>query len=590
MLESYSEYLKRRKAERLSKRAASKTPLTRPQVKALDRAAKSSKWSRKVLDESNHDPSKQVRLKELVTRIVALAQTFAGKSFYPYQVELAYRITESVLLHDGDVITALISRQSGKTECLSGIVSAIGVILPQLARKFPEDWKLNVTDDQGVYRGFRDGVKIGIYAPRQEQAEIMFNRIKMALESDLGEKILKELGLKAVESNGDRVRISNGTRILCQSASEQSKIEGETHHLLIVEEAQDVSDLKVRKSLHPMVSSLLGSIVKIGTASVRKCDFYTTIKANERQQILGGPKNHFFYPHTVTERYNSLYRRYVAKELSRLGADSDEFRMAYKNEWIFERGMFVTNEQLFSPKCAIMDGIWSIFHPRVSQLISGHSIIAAIDWGASSDSTVVTFLAVNWNSPLESGEYVARNGMGMEAYVCYEKHIVGWMEFQGDNYETQFHEIYARLKSMKGLAKIVMDSNTAGQPLFDRFKAVFTGTDVEVVPFNFQPRLKSDGYKSFYGDICAGRFTFPSNPLVRKTSAWRRFVGQMLDARKEYQNGLMKVAHPNEKGAHDDYPDSAMMAAWAANTPTWAGGFQVDSGNFFGNRSRFANK
>ena len=40
----------------------------------------------------------------------------------------------------------------------------------------------------------------------------------------------------------------------------------------------------------------------------------------------------------------------------------------------------------------------------------------------------------------------------------------------------------------------------------------------------------------------------------------------MLDMRKSYKNGLMVCAHPDEKNAHDDYPDSAMMAVYGTLT------------------------
>lgn len=575
--------LEKRKHRRLLERLSGKLAKKLEKKKALEKSIVTTPVVGKygvVLDEAHHDPAKQLDLKKLVTRIVALAQTLAEKRFYDYQIEIAYRIIESVLLHDGDVITALIARQSGKTETLSSVVAALGIILPQLAAQYKDDWRLNITDEKGVYRGFRNGIQIGIYAPRREQAEIMFNRIKHAFESDTGIKILKELNLKMSESNGDRIRLSNGTRILSQSASEQSKIEGATHHLLIAEEAQDISDLKVRKSLHPMVSSLLGTMVKIGTATTRKCDFYNAIKTNERTEIISGKRNNFFYPHTITERYNSLYRKYVEKERQRLGEDSDEFRMAYGCEWIFERGMFITQAQLFHTDVVQSYGMFSLLHPRgLHKNFAQYKIIVGIDWGSSSDSTVLTVMAVNWNAPLESGVYEDMDSQ--HDYTFYKKHVLNWVEFIGDNYESQYWQIFEYLKSLPNLAKIVTDSNTCGLPIFDRLKASFDGSGVEVVPFNFNQRIKSDAYKSLYSEFCGHRITFPAHVDVRKTTVWRKFVNQMLDLRKDYNKGLMSVSHPDERGAHDDYPDSLTMASWGANTPSGHGGIEMLSGNLF---------
>src|ERR1041385_5176035 len=108
---------------------------------------KKEEHSRPLLNAQYHDPKAQIDLDDLVVRIVVFAQAIAEKRFYPYQVEFGCRIVESVLLHDGDTLTALLSRQSGKTELVGCIMAALAVILPYLARKLPKDWRLNITDD-----------------------------------------------------------------------------------------------------------------------------------------------------------------------------------------------------------------------------------------------------------------------------------------------------------------------------------------------------------------------------------------------------------------------------------------------------------
>jgi hypothetical protein len=151
------------------------------------------------------------------------------------------------------------------------------------------------------------------------------------------------------------------------------------------------------------------------------------------------------------------------------------------------------------------------------------------------------------------------------SYTYYHKHVIGWLEFQGDNYEYQFNEIMAFLTRMPQLRKVVTDSNTCGKPIFDRMASMFSGTSVAVEPFNFQPKVKSDGYKALYSDLCGKRITFPASPVVRKSREYHKFINQLLDLRKDYKQGIMSIAHPDEKGAHDDYPDSLMMANWGAN-------------------------
>lgn len=494
------------------------------------------------------------------------------KTFYPYQVQAGRRVVESLLLHDGEVVTMLTSRQVGKTELFGALMAALAVILPRLAMLFPKSWHLNLTDNQGAYRGFRHGFKVGIYAPRMDQSGIMFDRVKKVLETQSTKRILKDLGLSHDLNNGNTILLSNSSRILCESASEQSKIEGATHNLVVAEEAQDISDMKIRKSISPMVASTMGTIVKVGTATTRMCDFYSTIQYNRRAELLNNQQNHFFFPWTVGAKYNSLYAKYIEGEKRRLGEDSDEFQTSYCGRFIFERGMFVTQEALFHQDIAQQYGPFSeITLKDLPERLRHYSLVVGIDWGSSNDSTVVTLGAVNWNTPMTAGFNETPDGASTDWFTFYRKHILGWIEFVGDSYESQFWEIHSFLCQLRGLRKVVMDSNSCGRPIFDRFTAAFTDRDIEIVGFDFAAKRKSDAYRLFSGDLQGQRITFPAGAKARQEITYRKFVGQMLDLRKEYENGLMKVHHPDEKGARDDYGDSAMLFALGAGTPSTKG-------------------
>lgn len=522
----------------------------------------------KVLDRESGRAEPLVPLDDIILRILALAQALCEKKFYPYQVQFDYRLAESLILRDGETVTALLSRQSGKTEGLAAIICALLIILPILAKKYPNDWRFNLTDSEGRYRGFKNGVKIGIYAPKLEQAEIMFERVRLFMDTKTAAKVLKELNLTVDSFNGNTVALSSGSRVICQTASENAKIEGQTHHLLVLEEAQDMSDMKIKKSLRPMVASTRGTICMIGTATTRKCTFYDIIKHNEREELAGNRRNHFFYPHTICSRYNSLYAEYIEQEKVKLGEYSDEFRMSYGCEWIFERGMFVSQSVMFQRTVALdapelFSRRWT---PEEAQrLPASYSFVAGIDWGRDHDSTVVTVVAVDWLNPVQTLH--SYNEFGEFRVDLFRRHILDWKEMMGDNYEVQFFEITNYLRRWGGrMRKVVTDSNTCGQPIFDRLCASFAQESIEVVPFNFSSKVKSDGYKAFYSELCGSRFTFPASAETRKTIEYRRYVNQMLELQKAYKNGLMVVAHPEEKHAHDDFPDSAMLAVWGTLT------------------------
>ena len=45
-------------------------------------------------------------------------------------------------------------------------------------------------------------------------------------------------------------------------------------------------------------------------------------------------------------RENSNYRKFVKREMVRMGEDSDEFKLSYRLMWLLDKGMFATSEKL----------------------------------------------------------------------------------------------------------------------------------------------------------------------------------------------------------------------------------------------------
>lgn len=519
--------------------------------------------------------SDQLTTERVVAMTIGLASIISRKRFYPYQVEFATRFITSVINREGEVLTALFARQSGKTEIISALLASIGMLFPELAKWLPNDPRFNYVNSNGTYMGWKHGIRIGIYAPKLDQSGITFNRLCGCLNTDEGASVMRELGITYVTANGNTIRLSNGTRILSESASEQSKIEGETHDILVLEECQDIGTQKIRKSCHPMVASTKGTIVKIGTATKVKGDFYEAIRNNERTYAATGVRNHFCYPYFICQEFNSAYKDYIDKEKKRIFEDSDEFKMSYKCEWILERGMFITTAKLCRPDIAVTLGDRSKFY--FSSPPWRTSQVAGIDWGKEDDSTVVCVVDVDWTTP--AIELYKEDYERTVDFTAYNKHVLAWLVMNGDDYETQFYKVVEFIERFKNLRKIVCDSNSIGAPMFDRLSA--TLEDHLVVPFNFTPQLKSEGYNMFATDLTAGRFTYPASQLCRETIHHRQFITQMLDLEKSYRNSLLHVSHPDVKGAHDDYPDAAMLANWGANTPANSMEIEVANENIF---------
>ena len=493
---------------------------------------------------------------ELVNRIYNFCEVYSGRVMYPYQGQFSKRIIRSVLENDGAELTALFARQSGKTETVAITVGGLMIILPQLANMpmFSDDPRLST---------FKDGFWVGIFAPSQRQAQTTYNRMRGRMQCKEAQVVLQDTDfrLEFTTSNGQTVALSNGSFCTAISASDGSNIEGESFKFIICEECQDISNFKIRKSIHPMGAAYNATICKIGTATTYKGDFYEAINRNKKEYESGKlrVRNHFEYNYKVVMKYNPKYAKYIEREKRSLGETSDEFRMSYNLEWIISRGMFVDIEEL-EKKCG------DEFLDRVE---ADHRAthVAGIDVGGGSaknrdeaDSTVITMVEVDWDNPVlmetttdeETGEDIV--------YMAYNTYIKDWLEIApeiAENYEEQYHIIMDYLKNFK-IARIVIDA-TRESSLGQRIQA---NVRCEVWLFTFSSKSKSEIYKHLQTEINTGRARFPMSAEVVESKEYKKFSQQLADLQKGYSGSYLVVSHPDERGAHDDYPDSWALAVW----------------------------
>lgn len=486
----------------------------------------------------------------LVNSIFTFCELYSGKTMFPYQEQFSKRVIRSVLENDGEEITALFSRQSGKSETIALTVGGLMIILPQLANMpmFADDPRLKM---------FKDGMWVGIFAPSQRQAQTTYGRIKTRIQSKPAQMILAdpEFNLYFTTSNGQTVTLSNGSFATAISASDGSNIEGESFKLIICEECQDISNFKIRKSIHPMGAAYNATIVKIGTATTYKGDFFDAIQRNKRRDAekKSHIRNHFEYDYTVAAKYNPNYAKYVEKEKARLGEKSDEFRMSYKLEWIIERGMFI-DINIFEPSC----GEFTLERVHYDKLATH---VAGIDLGGKGDDTIITIVEVNWSMPAILESRVDDETGEEEVYEAYNTYIKDWYSIQNEpDYDVQYAEATDYLDKWK-LARIVCDA-TREASFAHRLRA---NRREEVIPYIFTTKSKSELYKHLDKEISAGRARFCAGEETRHTREYLLFLEQMGDLQKGYSGQYMVVAHPDEKGAHDDYCDSWALAVWGCS-------------------------
>jgi hypothetical protein len=480
------------------------------------------------IDEPLDELSQQF-VDKLIEKIMDFLKVLVGHDLHPYQKPLARRIIESVIINDGEEITALASRQSGKSETVADTVATLMVLLPRLAKLYPD-----------LLGKFKDGLWVGLFAPTEGQAETLFGRTVTRLTS---ERALEILGDPEIDDQTARVGgvtrqiklKKSGSTITMMTANPRAKIESKSFHLIVIDECQEADDFVVSKSISPMLAYYAGTMVKTGTPTTSKNNFYKAIQMNRRRQTTrGNRQNHFQWDWKDVAKFNDNYEKFIRKEMLRIGEESDEFQMSYNCKWLLERGMFVTSN--------IMDDLGDTSQELV-KVWHKTPVVVGIDPARKTDSTVVTVVWVDWDRPDEFG--------------YFDHRVLNWLEMQGDDWEEQYFQIVNFLSNYDVLA-IGVDANGVGDAVAQRLKLLIPRA--EVMPLTSSPSEQSGRWKHLQALIQRKMLAWPAHAKTRRLRTWKRFYQQMVDAEVQYKGPNFLVAAPDESYAHDDFVDSLAIA------------------------------
>lgn len=466
----------------------------------------------------------------LVDKVMLFMKALVGHELHGYQEPLARRVIESIIINDGEEVTALASRQSGKSETIANTVATLMVILPRLARMYPE-----------LLGKFANGLWVGMFAPIQSQVETLYSRTVSRLTSEHALEILgdPEIDDSVGKTPGVVRNIKlkkSGSTLMMMTANPRAKIESKSFHLIIIDECQEADDFVVAKSISPMGAYYNATIVKTGTPTTSKNNFYKAIQHNKRRQTNGrnNKQNHFQWDWRDVAKINPNYNTFIKKEMLRIGEDSDEFQMSYNCKWLLERGMFVTSN--------IMDDLGD----TSQEIVKSHHrspVIVGIDPARKMDSTVVTVVWVDWDRPDE--------------YGYYDHRVLNWLELQGDDWEEQYFQIQQFLSSYDVLA-IGIDANGVGDAVAGRLKLLMPRANV--IPVTSSPSEQSKRWKHLQALIQRQMVSWPAHAKTRRLRIWKKFYQQMIDAEVQYKGPNFSVAAPDEAHAHDDFVDSLALA------------------------------
>lgn len=474
-------------------------------------------------------PNDEEFVDNLIMTCILFIEDLCDTKFYPYQREVAYRIIESVVLGDGEEITVLQARQSGKTETLANVLAGLMILLPRLAKAYPD-----------LLGKYAKGFWVGTFAPTEEQADTVWGRIVDRLSSERATEYLldPEIEDKVTKEGGKSkcIRLKNsGSLCRRQTCNPKAKIESKSYHFVLVDECQEADSFVVTKSIGPMLAFYNGTRVYTGTPTREKNIFYKAIQLNKRRQTKRGVRqNHFEYNYKFVCKYNANYRKFIAKEKVRLGEDSDEFQMSYNCKWLLDQGMFITEEKF---------DLLGDSRMRLYKSWFKNKVVVGIDPARTKDSTVVTVVWVDWDRP--------------DPFGFYEHRILNWLEITNKEWEKQYYEIYEFL-SHYNILRIGVDSTGMGSAVYDRIRVLFP--DVEVIECPSDAKTQAERWKHLTAIVEREALVYPAHSTVKRLRPFKRFRQQMIDLETKMRGPYLLAQAPDENEAHDDYPDSLAIA------------------------------
>ena len=477
---------------------------------------------------------------EITSKIMEFGKILTGVSLYDYQEVAAYALIYSVITFSGDVKTMLFSRQSGKSETIAFVIDTLCVILPALGNIIPD------------LEQFKTGFRVGLFAPQSDQVTTTYSRALTRLNSANAEMVLEDPDIDTYLESNVRLKLSNGSYLAGQVASKQSKIESKTYDFVIVEEAQDVDDLIVSKSIEPMLSATGGTLVKVGTTGMFKNHFYYEIQHNRQlDRKIKDPRirNHFEFNYKDIiidrrkqfkidgKRFHLNYEADVMRKKERWGEESQAFKLAYALIWDLESGMLLTDKEYNR-----------IINKKLGFQMPGlrDRVVAGIDIGKSPAETVLT---------------IARVFEEQDSEKPY-KQILAWVALGGLDYEAQHHVIMDCVVEFN-ITTIYADYTGVGKAVVDRLMYA-CGEYVDIVPYTFTAQSKSDMWFNFISEIQTKHIIVPANKQVRATTEYMKFEEQMKNCQK-YFNGSYMVCEKSD-GYFDDFVDSCALMCLAANS------------------------
>lgn len=387
-----------------------------------------------------------------------------GMKMWPYQLEPAKAILNSIKNDLGLTFVIVISRQSGKDEMLANLLA---YILTLYAHREAGVVVVNPT-----------------YKPQTENS-------LLRLENRLSTNLMTQSFWKKRGAYMRRIGKAIGFYL---SGDKETKVAGATaSKLLAINEAQDIHPGKYDKDFAPMgtyynvTRVFLGTVWTTHTLLAREED---TAREAEKQD---GIRRVFFYTSDDVRKHNKNYGKYVDSEVKKLGRQHPLVKTQYFCERIdAQAGMFNAR------RLALMQGD----QPEQTQPIEGHVYAFTIDV-AGMDETMLELEGMR--NPGRDKTTLSIDDIDLSELNLLQNpiyRVVNRFSWHGSNHVDVFGAVCSLIDNWQPLY-IIIDATGVGEGLWAMFAKKYP---TRTIPIKFTAQTKSEIGYGFIAAIESGRF------------------------------------------------------------------------------------
>ena len=433
-------------------------------------------------------------------------------AWMPYQQTAAVHFIETVSKRLCKIISWLWSRQCGKTECFANSIACL-VLLIFFSICAPASVIAGVPYGKDMELQFPEGLRVGLFAPKDDNATRDFQRIQNILT-----RVARKLKWDIRVSNTERMIIyaagldGNPRQIFLMelhSAAPGANVESGTYDVLCYEEAQLIDGYMIEAKIEPMRAATRGSSIFIGTVDDVKSRFDEIQEFNKAYH----PENHTEVPYEipVAQNYqNGDYKIYTDKAIAKNGFDSPEFRQKFRLLRDYSKGMLLTEEEFISIHLPRENRWTELREP----LPAGVFVVAFLDVASINDFSVLKIASVDTRDVILNDFSAPQKP---KIIIRFEK------TYGHAKYEDQFFEMKEDLKPFPILKKYsCIGIDTTG----DRgdMQAYFEKDGWQVIPIVFTAGKKTTKTDDRTGEVTTGsKYTF-CNDYKEQLSSKRFFV------------------------------------------------------------------